>query len=358
MVLLGTGVALSGCQSPSQGGVAFWKSDSSASLPSATPDVGRQKYEGLAKEFGSPARSGTAPLGGQPPASNDNFLTASWKKTTGAVAGAFTSQPTGDNLDPLRLDQPTRKVGPEVHVGAAQLMENQGKFAEAEAHYQKALAAAPNDVNALVGLARMHDRQGHPQKAIEIYQRAYKANPQSGLVLNDLGLCYARQRQFDPALKALTRATELSPDNPKYRNNLATVLVETGRINEAVQAMSVGSSAAVAHYNVGYLLYQKGQAPEATRHFQQALAIDPALAPARQMLAQLGGNFGAQPLAQQPAAQPRYQTAHAPNSAAQARAAAPTSPGYHLSDDAPAAELSPRGTNWGDIGAQPLPSVE
>jgi tetratricopeptide (TPR) repeat protein len=281
------------------------------------------------------------------------------------VAGAFAAKPAPDSADPLRLDQPTRKVGPEVHVGAAQLMENQGKFAEAEAHYQKALAASPNDVNALVGLARMHDRQGHPQKAVETYLRAYEAHPQSSLVLNDLGLCYARQRQFDPAIKALSRAAEFSPENPKYRNNLATVLVETGRIQEAVQTMSVGSSAAVAHYNVGYLLYQKGQAAEATRHFQQALAIDPALMPAHQMLAQLSGSYGAQPLAQQApraSAQQRYETAQAPardyygasSAEVPAQASAPASPGYHMSDDSPA----DASTNWGNVSTQSLPSTE
>ena len=152
----------------------------------------------------------------------------------------------------------------------------------------------------------------------------------------------------------MNRAVELSPDNPKYRNNLATILVETGRIDEAVQKLAVGSTPAVAHYNVGYLLHQKGQTNEALRHFQQALAIDPGLSPAREMLAQLAGNGGAQPMAQ-PAprgVQPRYETAQAAAPAAAARsqleapaieipAPAQTASGasaqsYHLSDDASA----------------------
>jgi hypothetical protein len=135
--------------------------------------------------------------------------------------------------------------------------------------------------------------------------------------------------------------------------------------------MSVGSSAAVAHYNVGYLLHQKGQNAEATRHFQQALAIDPALAPAREMLAQLGGNFGAQPLAQptRPATAPQYETARLPATAQPSgyydaasssdAAATPSSSGtgYHLSDDASAAESSPA-SKWGAYGSQHLPPVE
>jgi len=367
--LLGSGLALTGCQAPLASGPGFWGSKN-APAASATPDVGRQKYEGLSKEFGKPASS-TA-LGGAQPA-DDNFLTASWKKTTGAVAGVFATKPSsGDSADPLRLDSPTRKVGPEIHVGAAQLMENQGKFAEAEAHYQKALKDSPNNLNALVGLARMHDRQGHSQQAIQTYLRAYKAHPNSGLVLNDVGLCHARQRQFDQALAAMNRAVELSPDNPKYRNNLATILVETGRIDEAVQKLSVGSTPAVAHYNVAYLLQQKGQTGEATRHLQQAVAIDPALGPAQEMLAQITGAAPAQPQPQyDPRMAPRYETPQAPAATVAVRPqydlpsvevpapaqAGPASaaPSYHFSDDAPAAS---GGTNWGAYGTQHLPPVE
>src|SRR5262249_55593089 len=137
-------------------------------------------------------------------------------------------------------------------------------------------------------------------------------HPTSGLVYNDLGLCYGRQHQFEQAVGALSRAVELNPDNPKYRNNLATVLVETGRIDEAVQKLSQGATPAVAHYNVGYLLQQKGQTKSAARHMQQALSLDPSLPPARDMLAQLTGvPPSAQPAtaALPAAAAPAYQTA-------------------------------------------------
>lgn len=377
--LLGAGVGLTGCQSPSSGGMAFWKKDGNSDFASASPDVGKQKYDGLAKEFGKPpARTG---LGGQQAAADENFLTASWKKTTGAVSGAFTPKSSGaDAADPLRLDQPTRKMGPEVHVGAAQLLENQSKWVEAEAQYQKALKLAPNDLSTLIGLARLHDRQGHTQQALEFYHQAVKAHPTSAMAFNDLGLCYNRQRQSDSALAAMSRAVELSPNNPKYRNNLAAVLVETGRVDEAVQKLSQGAAPAVAHYNVGYLLQQRGQSENAARQIQQALALDPGLTPARDLLAQLsGGNAIAQspapPAAQPAAAAPAYQTAQrparhvaapayeVPQVDVPAQAAAPPAPsgpaGYHLTDEAaPAAETPAAASKWGNYATQHLPPVE
>jgi tetratricopeptide (TPR) repeat protein len=290
--LVGSSIGLAGCQSTSLGGLAFWSKGDGTSVASAAPDVSQQRYDGLSQQLvGNSARPSGQALGAPLPADNDNFLVASWKKTSAAVGGAFgakaADQQTED--DPLRLDRAPKKVGPEVYVAAARLLENQGKIPEAEAQYQKALEASATDLNALVGLARLHDRQGRWQEAVSLYQKALKAHPTSGLLQNDLGLCYARQKQFEPSLLALRKAVELQPANSKYRNNLAAVLVETGQIDEAVKHLTVHNSPAVAHYNIGYLLEQRGRPADALRHCQQALALDPDLAPARQMVAQLSG---------------------------------------------------------------------
>jgi tetratricopeptide (TPR) repeat protein len=210
-----------------------------------------------------------------------------WQKSTASVAGVFAAKPQPEP-DVTRLDAPSKKVGPEVHVAAARLLENQSKFDEAEAQYEKALKAAPNDMNSLIGMARLHDRQGNSAKAMQFYERAVKHHGKNAVVHNDLGLCYARQQQFDKSLQSLTRALELQPDNARYRNNLATVLVESGRTGEALALLSRSGSEAVAHYNVGFLLHKRGQQGEAQQHLQHAIALDPDLTPAREMLAEWG----------------------------------------------------------------------
>jgi tetratricopeptide (TPR) repeat protein len=412
-VLMGAGLGLAGCQSPTLGGLAFWNKSGSVPSASAAPDVGKQRYEGLSKEFGSQSSrtASSVGLGGQKPPETENFLTASWKKTTTAVGGAFAAKPKTEDSpnDPLRLDSPAKKVGPEVHVAAARLLENQSKFDQAQAEYEKALKLAPNDVNAIVGLARLHDRQGRSREALGLYQKALKAQPKNGLVYNDLGLCYARQKQVELALGALGKAVELQPDNAKYRNNLATVLVDSGREEEALKHLTMATPPAVAHYNIGFLLAQKGRSGDALRHCQQALAIDPSLTPAREMMARLGGNFDAAPMAAQPESQSADQSGVAqfaprsnqpaftvqprtPQSAAMAPADSglpyaagatgqevytgapqvPASvansplPSFHIGDDGAAAQTASRPssaewsyggtTKWGTM--QPLPPVE
>ncbi|MEX2176011.1 MAG: tetratricopeptide repeat protein [Pirellulaceae bacterium] len=294
-LLAGATGGLGGCKSP-MGGLAFWNKDDS-SFASSAPDVGRQKYAGLAQEFGA-APDGSSPgLGGTKVAADEGFFASGWNKTTAAVSSAFSPKPNYETNDPTSLASEVEEIGPNVYISAGRLLENQNKLPEAKARYEMALKVAPNDLTALVSLARLHDRQGQSAQAIELYQKAIKAHPKTALVHNDLGLCLARQKQWQPATASLNSAIALQPKNPKYRNNLATVLVELGRPDEALKQLTAVNGEAVAHYNLAYLLQQKGQSDQAIRHLQQAVAQDASLTAAHEMLAQLQGQTAGEPAA-------------------------------------------------------------
>jgi Tfp pilus assembly protein PilF len=353
--VLGAGVGLTGCQAPSFGGLAFWNKDNS-SAGSTAPDVSNQKYSGLAAQFGGKSETPSVGMGAARPHDNDGPLMSSWKKTTGAISGAFAtkSQPSLPENDPLRLDKMPKKIGAEVYVGAARLLENHGNFSEAEEKYREALRAEPKDLNALIGLARLHDRQGQAEKAIELYQKAAQAHPTSALVFNDLGLCHRRTRQLDKSLAAFRRAVDLQGDNAKYRNNLAGALVEAGRVDEAYKELAAVNPPAVAHYNLAHLLEQKSQRAAAIQHLQQALAIDANLTPARDMLNQFlpvsaasgaveggvsraaaSGSSGVHPASSQSAiASPVAQAGEVPS--------------YHIGDESGSAS----------VGLRPLPPID
>ena len=283
--LVGAG-GLVGCKTPIGGGPGLFSRDDS-SAASSSPDVGRQQYDLLAKGFGG----GNAPSRGMGGVADneEGFLASRWKKTTAAVSSAFAGKPKQVTDDPTSLTSKPGKIGAEPHIAAARLLENQNKLPEAQEQYERALKSEPNNLTALVSLARLHDRQGRGQMAVEIYQRAIKAHPKSALVHNDMGLCFARQQQWPRATESLNQAIALQPANPKYRNNLATVMVEMGRADEALKQLTAVNPPAVAHYNLAYLLQQKGQQQLAIAHLQQAVARDPTLGPAQDMLAQLSG---------------------------------------------------------------------
>jgi tetratricopeptide (TPR) repeat protein len=132
------------------------------------------------------------------------------------------------------------------------------------------------------------DRQGRFDEAIERYRDAVAEHPDSPAAHNDLALCYARGGRLDESVETLARAVSLKPDNELYRNNLATVLVEMGRTDEALDQQMQVHSEAVAHYNLGYLLHQRGHDAQAADQFAAALRIDPKMRLAGDWLTRLG----------------------------------------------------------------------
>jgi tetratricopeptide (TPR) repeat protein len=285
-----------GCKSP----WGWWGGGSGGSMyGSATPDVGKQKYDGLSQDFSG----GAAGAYKSPSAANDNYVTSAWKKSTAAVGSAFTwnSKPAQSD-DPTSLDTKHKPIGPDVFIAAGQMYETQGKYPEALGQYEKALKAAPNDLPAIISIARLHDRQGNFPKALEAYNRAVASHPKTGLVYNDLGLCYARHKESNKAIASLTQACALAPKTAKYRNNLATVLVEAGHTEEAYKQLKALNSEGVAHYNLAIMLTARGKQAEAASHLQLALNAEPDLQAARELLAQVTG----QPMPGAPAPQGAY----------------------------------------------------
>lgn len=183
-------------------------------------------------------------------------------------------------------------IGADVYVQGARMHEARGNFDQAQQQYQKAIEADPKNVTAFIGLARLHDRQRNFAEAERTYRQAAKLEPKNAMVWNDLGLCYARQKKLTDATKMIDYAVKLQPQNKMYRNNLATVLVEAGQTDLAWSHLTAVNDTAVAHYNMAYLLSQKQQDAQAIEHLEQALAADPALAPASALLAKLEGTAG------------------------------------------------------------------
>ena len=194
------------------------------------------------------------------------------------------------------------KAGPELYLAVARVYEQAGKPAEAEQQYRAALKEFPNDLPVLLSYAQLEDNLGQLDEAIQIYQRAAKAYPQQASIYNNLGLCYARRNRLDEAVAAMNRAVQLDRQNTLYRNNIATVLVDQGNLREAFANLRAVHNAGAAYYNMGYLLYKKGQTQAALQHFILATRADPSLAAARNWVEYLQRSMTQARLPQHPAA--------------------------------------------------------
>ncbi len=221
--------------------------------------------------------------------------------------GDFFTPPTApkEENDPTSLATKA-SPGPDLYVAMARLSEHQGNLEKANQEYQQALKLSPNHVDALVGLGRLWDRQGRMDEAVKYYQKAIKAYPKEATIYNDLGLCYARQRQYKESIAVLNQAVQLQPKSKLYRNNLATVLVENGDNDGAFVQLVAAHGQAGACYNLGILLYKKGQYDLAAKLFVKAKEKDPAMVEAVPWLEQ-----SRRALASRPALEPARNVATA-----------------------------------------------
>jgi Flp pilus assembly protein TadD len=172
-------------------------------------------------------------------------------------------------------DRKPPKATPEFHVSMAQQMESIGNLSGAEEQYRKALELDKHHLAALINLAHLCDRQKKMTEAEGLYLKATKLHPKEAAAFNDLGLCYARQHKLAQSQAALAEAVRLDGSRKLYRNNLATVLVEIDRPQEALTHLQAVHEESVAHYNLGYLLANKGEQQLAEHHFREALRINP-----------------------------------------------------------------------------------
>jgi Flp pilus assembly protein TadD len=252
---------------------------------------------------GAPSGSGfvksSAAPAGAAAAANGEASTGPMSRISTAISGSassvkamFVSSPPPTKVPtlPSVADNPNPpKATPDFHVAMAKQMESAGDLAGAEEQYHKALAIDDENLIALINLAHLCDRQKRMAEAEALYVKATKLHPGEATAFNDLGLCYARQHKLVQSQTALAEAVKLDGNRKLYRNNLATVLVELNRPQQAIEHLQAVHEPSVAHYNLGYLLANKGEDQLAEHYFRQALQIDPTMTAAQTWLDSLSG---------------------------------------------------------------------
>ncbi len=229
-------------------------------------------------------------------------------KTKATFTGFFTksdatsSAEVVSKTDPLSLENKPTSVGPEVFVANGQLWESTGNFAKAMESYSKALESEANNGPALTSIARLHFRQGNHAQAAEFFQKAIQQTPTDAGLFNDLGLTLSKLGRHSEAEQALQRSLVLAPGTSRYANNLASVRFEAGNNNGAFEVLAQNNKASVAHFNMAYLHYKKGQMDLAKSHLTQVVAteadssdaaVNRAVERSREMLAQIDGTVSA-----------------------------------------------------------------
>jgi len=152
-----------------------------------------------------------------------------------------------------------------------------GRLAEAEACYQRVLAAQPDHADALHLLGVVAHQVGRHDLAVELIGQAIRRNRQNPIYFSNLGVVLKDQGRLDEAMTAYRQATGLKADYAEAHSNLGYALWDQGKIDEAVaacrQAIRLNPELPQAHSNLGIALKTQGKLDEAVAACRQAIRI-------------------------------------------------------------------------------------
>lgn len=206
----------------------------------------------------------------------------------------------------------------EFHNNLANALRDLGRFDQAFAAFERALAIAPDHVPILVNhaaaletasrtrpdlaerafatvsraarldansadaqftLGTVHIRRGDRQAALAAFQTAIRLAPAYAEAHFNAGNQLLELGQGAHAIEAFSRAVELRPSYVEARCNLATALIGQGEAARAIALMTetVGLSAATAsaHCILGNALFAGGQLGPAMQAYEEACRLDP-----------------------------------------------------------------------------------
>lgn len=175
-------------------------------------------------------------------------------------------------------------VSPRLYVEDARLAERSGNHEGARRSYEAALGSDPRSVDAILGIARLDQLAGRTKEAEQGFHKALRMRPKDPAVLDAVGQYYAAKEKWSEAIQHLNQATLEAPHDTTCRYHLAIAMTKSGDPEGALPHFTRCVGEAEAHYNIGYILHQKGNLTEAERHFTAAVVKKPDLVVAQAML--------------------------------------------------------------------------
>jgi tetratricopeptide (TPR) repeat protein len=183
-----------------------------------------------------------------------------------------------------------------VYTNMASALHLEGRLTEAIATYERLLKTQPNLPDAQYNLANALMDDGRTDEAITHFQAALQSIPASVDVHTNLGLALAGKGQVDAAIEELRAALQIDPRAAKPHRNLGDLLAAAGRQEEAVehlrQAAQLEPTDASARYDLASVLLEARRFDEAVAEFRTALALTPGSAEAHNNLGIALGSLG------------------------------------------------------------------
>jgi tetratricopeptide (TPR) repeat protein len=176
--------------------------------------------------------------------------------------------------------QPTPEM---LNPGQALLLAEQKRrhnfLGDANELARRALAADPDNAEALHTLGLIAHQSGKLNEAIDYLRRAAAAKPDVALYHANLGEMCRMAGRVDEAIAAGRRSLALNPDNPGALSNLGIAFFDQGKFEEALdhyeRAIALQSDFAQAHSNRGNAFLRLKRFSEAEPCYRRALELQP-----------------------------------------------------------------------------------
>jgi tetratricopeptide (TPR) repeat protein len=155
-----------------------------------------------------------------------------------------------------------------------------GDLQNAAANMQKAREILPGNVMILTTLAMVLEQGGRWTEAQQVYQAAVKMDPNNGLSLNNLAFLIAEHGgDLDSALNMANKAKQIMPSLTEVSDTLGWIYLKKGMPDIAIESfrelVAKAPHQATYRYHLGMALWMKGDRPSALREFQSALKDNP-----------------------------------------------------------------------------------
>ncbi len=119
-----------------------------------------------------------------------------------------------------------------VRLASASIQQSAGNANSAIEHYERILAAAPDNVVALNNISWLYFEKGDP-RAMEYAKRAYDLAPRQPAVADTYGWFLVQSDSVQQGLGILKRAARSAPDMPEIQYHFALALVQAGQSDQA-----------------------------------------------------------------------------------------------------------------------------
>lgn len=140
--------------------------------------------------------------------------------------------------------------------------------------FERALAANPDDVAAMLGRAKALAAAGRYEEAEASYAKAIELKPDYWAAYNEFALYYYGAGSLEKAVEQFRKVIELTPDNAYAHSNLGGILYYLGRWDDAEwhfrRSIELKPSWR-AYSNLGTLTFHRGAFEEAATLFSQSL---------------------------------------------------------------------------------------